>query len=438
VIIKNLKLNNYRCFKSFDIQFNEQLSVIVGGNGAGKTSILEGIAIAISTMFVQFSELSGRRILKTDVRRKSYVIGSTDDVQLQYPVEVIASGKVEGADITWTRSLNSADGNTTIKNAKPMINVADRYQQRLRVGDTTLILPIISYYGTGRLWDYHRQKKNDTFKDQTRTNGYIDSMDGTTNIKLMMDWFKKMTVKKYQRQEENKGGIPELDTVYSAMEKCLALTTEYSDIKIRYNIDTNELDVYYTDVSGQRMRISLNQMSDGYKSTISLVADIAYRMAVLNPQLMGDVLVETNGIVLVDEVDLHLHPEWQQHILNDLTTIFPKVQFIVTTHAPAVINTVRSDNLVILHENEAQEPVGEVYGKDTNTIIRGVMRSTERPERVKALFAKFYDLLALDGKLDDAEKCLTDIELLCGNDDSELAACRVKLKLQQMRRGKHG
>ena len=82
------------------------------------------------------------------------------------------------------------------------------------------------------------------------------------------------------------------------------------------------------------MRIPVNQLSDGYKSTMSLVADIAYRMAVLNPQLLGDVCNETDGIVLIDEVDLHLHPKWQQRILGDLTEIFPKVQFIISTHAP--------------------------------------------------------------------------------------------------------
>ena len=83
-------------------------------------------------------------------------------------------------------------------------------------------------------------------------------------------------------------------------------------------------------------------------------------MAVLNPQLLGQVCTETDGIVLIDEVDLHLHPTWQQQILKDLTEIFPKVQFIVTTHAPAVISTVKSENVIMLDAGEAYEPSGEI------------------------------------------------------------------------------
>lgn len=138
------------------------------------------------------------------------------------------------------------------------------------------------------------------------------------------------------------------------------------------------MEVFYRETNGELMRMSINQLSDGYKSTISLVADIAYRMAVLNPQLLGEVCSETDGVILIDEVDLHLHPTWQQRILSDLTAIFPKVQFIVSTHAPAVINTVKSENVVMLDDGEAYMPSGEVHGKDTNTIISSVMRSCER------------------------------------------------------------
>ena len=93
------------------------------------------------------------------------------------------------------------------------------------------------------------------------------------------------------------------------------------------------------------VRMPVSQLSDGYKCTISLIADIAYRMAILNPQLLNKVLVETEGIILIDEVDLHLHPKWQKRILKDLMDIFPKVQFIVSTHAPEVINSVKKDLL---------------------------------------------------------------------------------------------
>ena len=137
----------------------------------------------------------------------------------------------------------------------------------------------------------------------SRTNGYIDSLDGTANVKLMMGWFLNKTINKYQRQEENIKENPELDTVYLAMEKCLSMLSGYSSVKTRYSMNTQELDVYYSESDGQRMRIPLSQLSDGYKGVISLVADIAYRMATLNPQLGMDILEKVDGVVLIDEVD---------------------------------------------------------------------------------------------------------------------------------------
>ena len=93
-------------------------------------------------------------------------------------------------------------------------------------------------------------------------------------------------------------------------------------------------------------------------------------MALLNPHLLDNVLTETEGIVLIDEVDLHLHPTWQKRILKDLMEIFPKVQFIVSTHAPEVINSVKRESVVVLKDCGVWEAADETYGKDANTILR--------------------------------------------------------------------
>ena len=264
-------------------------------------------------------------------------------------------------------------------------------------------------------------------------NGYVDCVDGTANIKLMMNWFSKMTVQKYQDQELGLGGIPELEAVYSAMEACYKKITGSEDVKMQYNIGTKELEVAYRDGAGELMRIPIDQLSDGYKSAISLVADIAYRMAVLDPQLLENVCRETDGIVLIDEVDLHLHPTWQQRILGDLTDIFPKVQFIVSTHAPAVLSTVKSENIVMLDEGDVFEPSGEVHGKDINTIISGIMHSSEHPMEIKRLFQEFYRFIDEDNAV-DAEQKLEQIKDKIGEDDPEIASCNVKLKLLKVRR----
>lgn len=289
------------------------------------------------------------------------------------------------------------------------------------------MLPIISYYGTGRLWDQHREKKDDTFEKNNRSNGYTDSLDGAANDNLMLKWFQKMTIQQLQRGQE----IPEFTAVRMALEQVFASTTGCSDVKVQFNLDMNEIEVLYFDTNNVHVRIPISQLSDGYKCTISLIADIAYRMAILNPQLLDKVLLETEGIVLIDEIDLHFHPAWQKRILKDLLEIFPKVQFIVSTHAPEVINSVKSDSVVILKNNGILPVADETYGKDANTILREVMKVAARPDDVKILFEQFYDLL---DKCDwgQAGAVIEKLESIVGNNDAEVNACRVRLELEQM------
>lgn len=434
--LKKLKLHNFRCYEKLEIDFNRQLTVLVGKNGSGKTTVLEAIAIALGTWFVGFNIVNAKGINKrTDPLRKAYQIGATDDVQTQFPVEIESWGKIEESKdqiLHWKRELYTPTGTMTTKDAKEIVEYAAEYQKAISEGRTDIYLPIVAYYGTGRLWDYHRQKRIDVFKVSSRTNGYIDCLDGTANVKLMMDWFQIMTINKYQRQEENLESNPELDTVYLAMEKCLKNLSGYSDVKIRYNMGTQELDVYYSEQDKQRMRIPLNQLSDGYKGMISLVADIAYRMATLNPQLGTEVLTKGDGVVLIDEVDLHLHPAWQQKVIDNLMDIFPKVQFIVSTHAPAIISSVKTDKLRILSDKEVCLTDNQVYGKDVNSVMKEIMGVNDRPDKIVELFEEFYRLLS-EKKYDEAGTVLDKLDEERGYHDPEIAKCRVKLKLERMR-----
>ena len=434
--LEKLKLHNFRCYEKLEIDFNRQLTVLVGKNGSGKTTVLEAIAIALGTWFVGFNIVNAKGINKrTDPLRKAYQIGATDDVQTQFPVEIEAWGKIEESKdqiLHWKRELYTPTGTMTTKDAKEIVEYAAEYQKAISEGRTDIYLPMVAYYGTGRLWDYHRQKRTDVFKVSSRTNGYIDCLDGTANVKLMMDWFQIMTINKYQRQEENLESNPELDTVYLAMEKCLTNLSGYSDVKIRYNMGTQELDVYYSEQDKQRMRIPLNQLSDGYKGMISLVADIAYRMARLNPQLGTEVLSKGDGVVLIDEVDLHLHPAWQQKVIDNLMNIFPKVQFIVSTHAPAIISSVKTDKLRILSNKEVCMTANQVYGKDVNSVMKEIMGVNDRPDQFVELFEKFYRLLS-EKKYDEAGAVLDKLDEERGYHDPEIVKCRVKLKLERMR-----
>ena len=428
--IGHLKLTNFRLFKKFEADFNNRVTVIVGVNGAGKSTILDALAIAAGTFLVGFDGIRGRSITREDATNISYTMADTIDLQAQYPVVIEAEGTVGGQQMTWTRQLNGSEGKTTISGAKNIVDISRAYQTRIRKGDTSLILPVLSYYGTGRLWAQKKTTNSQISGRSTRLNGYRDCLSAASNEKLMMNWFMKMALREFQSRKE--GSVNELNAVYKAVEKCCQKLTGWKNIRVQYNSDTNELDILNLSDRQNGQRYPMHELSDGYKNTISMISDIAYRMTVLNPQLT-DPVAETPGIVMIDEVDLHLHPQWQQIIIGMLTEIFPKVQFIVTTHAPSVIASVKRENMLLISSDNKNgiQPSTEVYGRTPDTILSSVMDTHDRPQEIRKLFQKCYAAID-DERLDDAEKILADIENLIGADDPEAAGLHTTIRFERM------
>lgn len=427
--ISKISLRNYRKFEKIDIEFDKKLSVLIGKNGTGKTSILEALTVAAGTFFFALDGVSSIGIRAADAYNKYFSIGEDIDVQKQFPVEIVAKGSIEGKKIEWKRALNSLGGKTTSIDAKDMTSISTSYQERLMNGDVSLKLPLVAYYGTGRLWDDHREKWSGIYKQNTRINGYIDCLDGRANVKLLLEWFKRMTIKGNQNGKPNETYL----AVKGAMEKCFSRLTGVEDVNVLVNPDTFAIEINYNEVDKGWVQMPLEQLSDGYRCALSLIGDIAYRMATLNPQLAGDVLTETEGIVLIDEVDLHLHPEWQQHILSDLTDTFPKIQFIVTTHAPAIINSLSGGSLLVIDDNSDIVNRGDdSYGQDINTVVKTIMEASIRPRKIQELFDMFYS--ALDEKnIEKSQEMIDKLRNIIDVNDAELAACIVKQKLVEHR-----
>ncbi len=432
--LNSLNIKNYRCFEDFDIKFNDKLTVIVGNNGSGKSAVLDAARIAIGSFLLGIDGQSATGIEADDVRHIAYEVGSTFDLQPQYPASVNASGWFvgEGA-VYWSRALNKTTGRTTTAETKKITDISCKFQNDIRNGDRKTVLPLISYYGTGRLWAQKRQKKDINFvKNFTRFSGYIDCLDNMSNEKLMLKWFEKMTLIELQKQQlKSDFTLPELDAVKRAIGKFFYRMTGQRDIKATYNLESRGLEINFKDDKGESQRVPVNELSDGYRDTLSMVADIAYRMAILNPQLLENVLDQTSGVVLIDEVDLHLHPTWQQHILQDLTEIFPCVQFIVTTHAPSVINSVKKDHLIILEGYKAHYPKITTYGRDVNSILSTIMGADVRPKVIQETFREFYEKLS-EGLFDDASRIINELQTIIGDSDPELEGAKVSLELESL------
>ena len=258
-------------------------------------------------------------------------------------------------------------------------------------------------------------------------------MAAESNEKLMLNWFQIQTLKSLQEQQ--KTGILDkpmlLKTVEKAICKCFERISGSKNTRVFFDLDTHKLVLEFENEDGNAQKFAMDEMSDGYKNTLSMIGDIAYRMAVLNPVLGNMVLEKTPGVILIDEIDLHLHPQWQQTILSDLNAIFPNIQFIVSSHAPAVINSVPREQIRILDKGTVYMPVAQTYGRDANSILREVMKVSERPDDIKKRLELFYTCMD-QNKYEEADRLLTEIENIVGTTDPDIAAARTSLDLEMI------
>ena len=433
--LKKVKIINYRCFKEAEIDFDEHTTLIVGKNGAGKTAILDAVAVAISTFLLGIDVGVSRSISKDDARYEFHDLDGTVDPQHQFPVNIESIGDIlDNYNVKWVRSLNSESGNTTVKEARELTNISKSVQNRIMTGDKSLNLPLISYYGTGRLYAQKKEKKNiKSLTEFKRQVGYVDCMAAESNEKLMLNWFQIQTLKSLQEQQRT-GKVEKpllLKTVESAICKCFERISGSKNADIVFDLDTHRLVLNFESGDGSLQKFAMDEMSDGYKNTLSMIGDIAYRMAVLNPMLGDKGLEETSGVVMIDEIDLHLHPQWQQTIISDLNTIFPKIQFIVSSHAPAVINSVAKEQIRILDNGGIYMPAAQTYGRDANSILREVMKVSERPTDIKQRMNLFYSYMD-ENNYKEADKVLTEIEAIVGATDPDIAAARTSLDLEKI------
>lgn len=152
-------------------------------------------------------------------------------------------------------------------------------------------------------------------------------------------------------------------------------------------------------------------------------------MAVLNPQLLDNILEEPRGIVLIDEVDMHLHPAWQKRIVEDLHYIFPKIQFIMTTHSPSILANVKHEHILLLEDGNVIQPSNTTYGRNVADILREMMRVDVCPEEVVRLKDGFYRVLA-EEEYDLAKEYLVKLEQVLGKNDADVVRAKVSYELE--------
>lgn len=429
--ILELTMENFHGFEKRYINFSERFTVLVGDNGSGKTAVLDGLAVALGSFLSGLNGVQSRHIRRDEIYRKIYIHGGLSDVQMQFPVKVTSKGYIDGNELEWSRAVNGKQGSTTSKDAKSIIEYASMLQKAVSKGEP-VVLPVISYYGTGRLW-VQKKERNEIRRKVDRLEGYSYCLDPASNEKHFFRWIEKMTYIELQRKE----APPVLKAVRKAITICMRQWKT-----LEFDVDSEEIRAIGYDNTAIPFRL----LSDGIRNTIGLVADLAHRMAQLNPAL-GELAVEqTPGVVLIDELDLHLHPSWQRRIVNDLKRTFPKVQFIVTTHSPFIIQSLEEGELRRLHEVDDDEVVSreEFVNKSIEDISENVMELTDvqRSEKLNEMYKvaqEYYKLLqegkdASDTKLEELKLKLDQLESLYSEDVAYYAFLQMERKAARLGR----
>jgi predicted ATP-binding protein involved in virulence len=410
--IDRLYLKNFKGFAEREFTFTPQFNLLVGVNGTGKTTVLDGLSVAAGSWFLGLRGYDSRHILPNEVRLAAHSFDGEIRFEQQFPVIVRAHGQVGDEDLMpWERTLSSRAGRTTTQGANQVKKIGASFDRHVQEG-AGLELPLISYYGTGRLWLEPRQAKQDAqvknpeklaAKTQlSRLSAYRTSVDPRLSVRDLMRWIARQSWIAYQQGRES--------ALFQAVKGALIRCVEGAE-NLYFDPQRGEVVVV---IAGQGAQPFVN-LSDGQRSMLALVGDIAQKAAKLNPQFGDQVLEQTSGVVLVDELDLHLHPRWQRRVIEDLRRTFPKIQFICTTHSPFLIQSLRSGEELILLEGQ---PTAQLGNLTLEEIARGVMGISnpgvsQRYEAMRGAARDYLETLDLaaagpDAKLAEFKQRLSD------------------------------
>jgi predicted ATP-binding protein involved in virulence len=412
--IDRLVLRNFKGFEDFDQRFNKRFTLIVGKNGVGKSSILDALSVAFGAYLLSIPNATSRHIQRDEVRETSQEFDGRLDFIPAYPAVVQAEGTIldpltsQPHKLEWKRELSNPRGRTSIKDAFAIRALANEAYEAA-VAKEAPTLPLLSYYGTGRLWG--EPKRMPRKQRPSRFDAYRNSHEPRVSAADLFDWLKRMRLNEFETDRPS----PILAAWRKAVESCFD-----EPVRVNYSPSRERLEITF---ESKNRTVAYENLSHGQRTILSMVGDIAFKASILNPHLGAEAANSTRGIVLIDEIDLHLHPTWQKLIIPALLKAFPRLQFVATTHSPFVIQSLSEGVMLDMDESELEDraynlPIGQIIediqkvkDKDRSATYMQKMHSTETylalVDRL-AVSSDSEEITQLERNLDEMERRFQD------------------------------
>ena len=402
--LKNITLHNFRRFEDTIYELNPQMNVFIGKNASGKTTVLEAATVILGAYLSSFKQYVPSRFVQNisdrDVMRKSLQtmknVATTSGVP-QYPCVVESEVAFDGKVAECKRSLEKEGGRTKSLGKNVLREVVSEWEKAIKAADGSdmqQIYPLILYLSSARLWNENRIGEID--KIPSRTDAYQRCLDQKRSSQSSFEYIRLLG---NLASEENDGKpLPAYEVImnavrYSLQEELLPgqqvlYSSRYGGIAVK-NVDGTIID--------------FAALSDGYRNVIKIVTDIATKMCILNPYLQGDTLKKTPGVVVIDELDLSLHPTWQRRIVRILKELFPKVQFICATHSPFIVQSLEDGELIVLDGELDEEYSGQSIEDISEDIMQvPIVQYSEKKLKMYEVAEKYFHAL---------KKCISEEEL---------------------------
>lgn len=460
--VKKITLHNIGRFSKLDIPLAPlqdlagNVTVFVGNNGSGKTSILRALATSLSWLVarIQSEHSNGSPIpelaIKNNENSAAIDLSVVDPDLTFVNIEYLTN---PNQPFTWTvTKARKGRKNTFKSDYSELTLLANEYRLQLsldQANENKMSLPLIAFYSVERVViDIPLKIRNKhTF---LQLDGYDKSLSQGVDFRRFFEWFRE------REDTENETGLSDemLEQLRSVLGDDKETWTKLSELKAsnrdrqltavrsaiyRFMPEFSNLRVQrkprlHMSIDKNNKSLDVAQLSQGEKSLMALIGDIARRLAVMNPglenPLMGD------GIVLIDEIDMHLHPKWQRSLVRQLSTTFPNCQFVLTTHSPLVISDSKAALTYMIGDDDELTRLPSLYGEDANSVLLDIMDTNVRNANVNIQLNDLLDAIH-DSKLTEAKTLLEKLEVDLPSQNLELAKAKLLLRKQELRVAKN-